>query len=261
MIKIEFPADRTDIALAMSKALASIGGCPVVQVSGHSRYGAVAKAAIDKMEFEQPLARTAIDDSNFAAMMERTPVQGGDGTPTIAEDNPQIADNHEAITPEEMGAIADACLEAATDERLDEKGVPFNKERCSNAAKPFYATGSTKGQWKRLPGSDQGMYDAWYAEALDQVPTATMETEAPEIDVAAAFTPAAPEQAKGPTNGGEFFAWVASMQSAGHLTQDDINAAYPALGIDSDKIWSQPLEIQAQMFTALYNHLSVKVPA
>jgi hypothetical protein len=247
MIKIEFPADRTDIALAMSKALADIAGCPVVQTTGHSRYGAVS-------------ARTAIEDPNLAAMMEITPVE----FPNIVDEDE--ADRLESLATgleeESMAALEDACIEevnkstGVVDIRLDEKGVPFNKELCANATKPFYASGKERGQWKRRPGVDQGIYDAWYAEALGLVPAATTEPEPePTIDVQEAVTPTA---TKVPTNGGEFFAWVSEMQTAGHITQADLDAAYPAAGVDPQGVWTQPVEVQKQMFAAVHSILSAK---
>lgn len=235
MIKIEFPADRTDIALAMSKALADIAGCQVV-------------------ERDQTLAEMEKDVGSALGDGVNPPVEFPNSM------DADEADRLESLTSglEEEGGLDEAAVEAMdppTDVRLDEKGVPFNKELCANAAKPFYASGKERGQWKRRPGVDQGAYDAWYAEALGLVPSVA--GPEPTIDVQEAVSPTA---SKVPANGGEFFAWVSEMQTAGHLTQADLDAAYPAAGVDPQGVWTQPVELQKQMFAAVYGILSTKVP-
>jgi len=51
----------------------------------------------------------------------------------------------------------------------DHNGVVHIPAVCGNAEKPFYASGPTKGQWKRKVGVTEENYAAVYANALSQV--------------------------------------------------------------------------------------------
>lgn len=236
-IKFEFPADRKDIALAISKALAEIAGEDgAIVVRKNTAAGATMSAS-------EVTAATLEDDA---------PEKGEPSTAT------QGADGAHGATGTDDG-------------RVDAKGVPFDKDYCANAAKPFYTSGKNKGQWKKRGGENgptEAEYDAWYRDELIKV-TGTASTPAndePAFDAGQAWKPAAQEAAHEvkqavPSNPGEFFAWVSEMQTAGHIVQADIDAAYPANNMDPGMLWGADPATQAAMVAALHKTLSAKVGA
>ena len=224
MIKIEFPSDRKDIALAIGQALTAIGQA------------------------------TALVNNPFP-----------EGAP-IPIQKPQP---HQVAAPDvEDEGDKDVAPTAGDSSRVDEKGVAYNPQMCANAAKPFYASGKTKGQWKKKGGENgptEAAYDAWYAEALAAVTTVT-KTDAPQADVDVSkvwSAAAAPANAgpKAPTNPGELFAWISEMQAGGRLTQFDVDAAYPANNLSGPQLWTADPATQALMVTALYDTLAIKANA
>lgn len=113
----------------------------------------------------------------------------------------------------------------------DEKGVPFNADFCGKAAKPFYGSGKTKGQWKKRQGVDAADYDNWYADELSKVPKEeTVDKETGEISTAAAFTQTTKTDA--PKDMGGLFTWISEMQNAGRLTQANVDQSYAAAGVN-----------------------------
>lgn len=232
MIKIEFPADRADIALALSVALQQIAtGTAGAQVSLAER-----------------LQQAELDHKHPGAVSAQT------GAPTAGTVNTQTGEVVELELPATPG---DA-------QRLDLKGVPFDARYCANAGDPFYASGKKSGQWKCKRGVDEGVYDAWYAQQLQQ-PAHTMQTPAaeeidhtPPLATGAAFG-AVQQQPAGPIlrTAGEFMAWVSEKQTAGRLTQDVINTAYQQLGIRVQDLFPPtPDNVIANNIAALYGHLS-----
>lgn len=128
---------------------------------------------------------------------------------------------------EEGTLTEDELVEDRNADRVDEKGVPFNVEFCAEAAKPFYGSGKTKGQWKKKRGVTDAAYNDWYAAALAAVPA----TEPGPVDTAAAFSQQDQGAAPVPTDIGGLMAWVSEMQAAERLASDDINAVYAELGL------------------------------
>ena len=228
MIKIEFPSDRKDIALAIGQALTAIGQ---------------------------------------GAALANTPAPAPAGVPPqiIAPVGSQPA---EPVAVNDYEGDKDVAPTSGDSSRVDEKGVAYNPQMCANAAKPFYASGKTKGQWKKKGGENgptEAEYDAWYAAALAAVTTVT-KTDAPQADVDVSKVwnaAAAPANAgpKAPTNPGELFAWISEMQAGGRLTQFDVDAAYPANNLSGSQLWTADPATQALMVEALYDTLAIKANA
>jgi hypothetical protein len=201
MIKIEFPADRTDIAAAIGRALLEIGGVAL----NHS-------------------VRERVGDIEVETVTTTQPVTGAEEQLVLQNDT-----SPEPLTIKATGVELD---DAGNLPQIDGKGVAFHAAFCGISAKPFYETGKTSGQWKKRRGVDQAAYDAWYAE---QLPTQTAADPAP-VDTAGAFPttdtpPTEPEHTHAPTTCGEYMGWVSAKQAAELLTQDDVNAAYATVGL------------------------------
>lgn len=234
MIKIEFPDHRTDIALAIGQALVAIAQGTALSNS--------------------PAPTTA--PATAAAQFDKAVTAGV----VLEEDDGEQEDDANGAEP-------------ATGE-VDQMGVPFNKKFCAKAAEPFYKSGKYSGQWKKRKGVEQSDYDTWHdaecAKLIDALPQRltnagpdAANTADEAFDVGSTWSAPAAKTAgrAAPQNGGEFFAWVAEMQAAKHLTQADIDAAYPALNLSPNALWAADPATQAQMVGALYNNLVAKVPA
>lgn len=207
MIKIEFPADRPDIARAVSDALRTIGRTWLAETDAQPA------SEIDAVKPDAQPGPECIEKS------EDTPsgvnAAGAFGTAPPAE--------------------TDSASPSASSARVDERGVPFDAAYCGTAEKPFYASGKMAGQWKKLRGVDQAAYDRWYAGELEQLgpPTATA-----TVNPGAAFgasQPAADEPT--PKDAGELMLWVSEQQAAGLLTQDDVNDAYRVTGVSTASLF------------------------
>ncbi len=202
MIKIEFPADRTDIAAAIGKALLEIGG----HTTGvtHETTHRVGEVSIT----EKVTTAGAID------------IDAGNTTPDVDTPESDVADA-------DVDTGEDTTQTASTDTRVDHKGVGFNEAFCGKAAKPFYSSGKQQGQWKKRQGVDQAEYDDWYVHELMHVDTGTEAETTEQVDTASAFggqEVAADTDA--PTTCGEFMVWATGKQTAKLLTQQDVTAAY-----------------------------------
>lgn len=227
MIKIEFPADRADIALALSVALQQIAtGTAGAHVAAHPE--------------------SVVQSANVVQLPGTIVAQTIHGTV-----NTQTG---EVIEPELPSTPGDAA-------RLDLKGVPFDARYCANAQDPFYASGKEAGQWKAKRGLAAGVYENWYATQLAATTQTVTDEDAdptPTVATGAAFG-AAPQQPAGPIlrTAGEFMAWVSEKQTAGKLTQEAINAAYAQLGIRVQDLFPPtPDNVIANNIAALYGHLS-----
>ena len=188
-IKIEFPADNLEAAKHLGAALTAFGNAAQVGVEAIKEFGAVAEKAVAP-------AAEEIDE-------------------TAIEDKAGSTDNTATQT-------------AATDARLDDHGVPFNPDMCSNATIPFYASGPNAGQWKRKKGVDQATYDTWYDGAKPPAADTGADAGGP-VNTANAFQPDggnANTDPAAPHDAGTLMAWVSGMQTAGRLTQDQVNSAY-----------------------------------
>lgn len=129
MIKIEFPAHRTDIAHAIGKALCGLTDEAINPgiLAGSAAIGAL-----------QPAPEVPVS----AASEETTP------EPNVEET-----------------AVADVVASEPVEERptVDEFGVEFDEEYCGKAKNPFYDSGARKGQWKKRKGVSDTRYNDWHA--------------------------------------------------------------------------------------------------
>lgn len=207
MIKIEFPADRPDIAQHLGIALYRIG----------------------KNDDTESLIADEIESGSDEAEYQRH-VRGTDISEQDAGSNDNGGFNQEELDESENLA------------KRDPNGVAFNVELCANAAKPFYASGKRTGQWKKRQGVEDDEYEGWYANELANLtPAASDDGGESNINTADAFggqgdtaAPAIPHDA------GTLMAWVSEMQSAGRVTQEMVNAAYTQAGTAMTDIFEGP---------------------
>lgn len=223
MIRIEFPADRADIARAIGAALTTIGAAEGRTVG--------------------MVPELASGYGNAADFPDH------DGAPVCPSAEMPAPDDDDDTAPSEV-----SCSE------VDMHGVAKNPAFCANAKDPFYATGKRSGQWKKRQGVDEGAYDAWYANELDALPAAHEQDATPDepaVDASAAFQPPAaqtPAQDPGvPTTCGDFMGWAAAQQAAGRFTSVEVGAAYATAGIEvSDLFQGEPADIAQRVATLYY---------
>ncbi len=249
MIKLEFPADRADIALALSVALQQIAtgtaGAHVALAERLQHHELVDEATNLANE------RADLIRSGAHAVTEHGVVDTATGALLATDPVPHMA----------LSTADSEAAHAGDPSRLDLKGVPFDARYCANAQDPFYASGKEAGQWKAKRGLAAGVYEQWYATQLattTQAPADEDTDPTPTVATGAAFG-AAPQQPAGPIlrTAGEFMAWVSEKQTAGKLTQEAINAAYAQLGIRVQDLFPPtPDNVIANNIAALYGHLS-----
>lgn len=259
MIKIEFPADRTDIALAIGQALTAIGQGKALINSPAATTAANVTVAAGGVE--QHVADPAPEDiaaATFANSEDLDP-------PADDEDRDDEPGKQEPSTASQG---ADGASGASVDDaERDEKGVAFNREFCSKAAIPFYGSGKKKGQWKKRQGVDEGEYDDWYADELFAskiVDTSEQATETTSDDNVAASTfgkannqqTATDESA--PQDAGQLMKWVSEQQAAGNISQQQVTDAYSQLQLPFDAVMNPAYPI-AENCAAIYNHLKGQI--
>lgn len=259
MIKVEFPADRADIALAFGQALLAI---------------AAGTGYPDKVKAEV----------NFGAAVQKTlqetdPAAGGEGEEVVDVSKAFAAAGGAGGQPTHQPQQPPAQVQDSV--KRDTKGVPFDPTMCAVAAEPFYTSGSRQGQWKKRKGVTDPVYDGWYRACLDALSAGgaggAPEPEYPEEDdddVSHAFggNPAAGAFAGGnthqvaaataPQDTGSYMGWVAEKQAAGKLTQKDINDAYQKTGVSLPKLFPPtPQNEILNNIRAMYYELSAKAGA
>lgn len=226
MIKIEFPADRYDIAAAFGRALLDFS----TDTAPREGDASVTLTNPEPM----PTTRAAFTPSD--------PVV--EGLPEYHEQTPDPTANHKGV---------------------DLHGVAFDPAYCADAAEPFYTTGARPGQWKKKRGVDDAAYDKWYASQRAPSAMGGPEDEEPPVNTAQAFGGAAEtvvEQASIPRDAGAFMGWVAEKQAAGRLTSADVTVAYSSTGINVGQLFPpNPPEQVAQHIALLYQILSAKAGA
>jgi hypothetical protein len=248
MIKIEFPADRADIALAIAQALHRI---------------ATGDAASDANRIAHaPLGGDLPSlDSSFRYLVT---TEDGD-TYMSSVDQATIDANAAADRARQLSAVqtTEEELPATINDlgRRDLKGVAFDERYCANAQDPFYSSGKEKGQWKAKRGLAAGVYERWYAEqlAITQLTAPADEDTDPTpiVQTGAAFGAVPSTLAPAPQTAGEFMAWVAEKQTAGKLSQDAINNAYANLGVRVQDLFPPtPEHVVANNVRALHQHLA-----
>ena len=237
MIKIEFPANRPDIATAIGEALMKIGGTTARTVGMAPELGAPYAAgtawSVDTPERE----------AGQAAEHKHSTGTGATAAPLDSPD-------------------AELKPAAGDSQRRDMKGVAFDPTYCANAAEPFYGSGKEKGQWKAKRGLTAGVYESWYASQLAGLAPAASDEDSGNttpVQTGAAFGAATTSSitAPAPRSAGEFMAWVAEKQTAGLLAQETINAAYFNLGIRVQDLFPPtPDNVVANNIAALHGELS-----
>lgn len=224
-IKIEFPADRPDIARAFGSALLNIAN-PATNGGDYEEH---TTGSIDHDGLNNE--GDAVDNTTGAQPGDRGAAPGNEENTTQA-----------AMQEQKDG---DAPAAGGDASQVDTKGVPFNSDFCGKAKEPFYASGPRKGQWKKRKGVEDADYDAWYASAIP-APGANTQQAAPldtsgafgSTDTAGAFQQQTPQVQGGtpsevlPTDCGTFMGWVSAQQAAGRLTQQQVTDAYSQLGIE-----------------------------
>lgn len=252
MIKIEFPADRKDIALAIGKALTEIGQGAVTAAAAVDSFSKVA----EHVHTDAPGASTTACDDQFKTLDEEAVAD------LEAEEVPNDSTADQSATHEQKAAAAHV---AGDGENVDEKGVPFNPELCSKAAIPFYGSGKKKGQWKKRQGVDEDAYDEWYAEALlgakveTVEDTAATETTSDSNVAANAFgnQPVTTNE-NVPQDAGQLMKWVSEQQAAGNISQQQVTDAYTALQLPFDAVMNPAYPV-ADNCAAIYNHLKGQI--
>jgi hypothetical protein len=255
MIRIEFPADRKDIAAAIGRALLSLNGpdlrtsedlCPgdcganSAQIAGLDAAGSIDAGTGGGEAFLQAVVDGAADTA--------TP----DLAASLGVDDVAIGTRPGSVF-EEPGNLP----------QIDPKGVAFHAAFCGIAAKPFYESGKQSGQWKKRKGVDQAAYDAWYAEQLAALGAAASAETAP-VDTAGAFNGdgAEPVHTHAPTTCGDFMGWASKKQAAELLTQADITEAYATAGlVITDLFPPNDDAVIAERVAVLYAALSAKAGA
>ena len=174
MIKLEFPADRTDIALAFGKALLQLRGEAVTD-GGY-------------LPVPAPAAEEHITDADYTE-----PPSAGEHV--ADSDYPPVG----VTTPEQPALPADVADDLPDPAQVDHHGVSFDPEFCSSAKQPFYESGPMSGQWKKKRGIDEAAYTAWYdSHDVDDPPPVEAPAPAPDTDTAAAFSADAPPPSPAP---------------------------------------------------------------
>jgi hypothetical protein len=230
IISVSFPADNKEAAKHLGAALIALGGGGLVVLEGtlNAKTGGV----IEPGDEVTVSGTTTGDDGTATVSKVDTGAAGGDEQPA----------------------------------QVDTKKVPFNAKFCGKAAKPFYASGPRDGQWKKRQGVDDAAYDAWYAEEMARANLRFAQTNGVDdepVDTSSAFGNEPPVQTEpAPTDCGAFMGWVSAKQAAGLLTQEDIGAAYPALGLQVTDLFPPNDEATvAGHVTKLHQFLSAKVGA
>lgn len=260
MIKIEFPADRTDIALAIGQALVAIG-------QGKALVNSPAPTTAAETRTDSPAASsTACDDQHKTLDEEAVADLEAEDDPnehpaaqsaTVTTGSGEVAAN--------AGGASQTAPSGGSNENVDEKGVPFNPELCSKAAIPFYGSGKKKGQWKKRQGVDEDAYDEWYAEALlgakveTVEDTAATETTSDSNVAANAFgnQPVTTNE-NVPQDAGQLMKWVSEQQAAGNINQQQVTDAYTALQLPFDAVMNPAYPV-ADNCAAIYNHLKGQI--
>ena len=223
MINITIPADNKPLAAAIGRALAQYGGDSAAAV-GTAVHGAVESELMTGVEQLTPVVTATAEE--IAGLISDNP--GGGHVEPLAD---PLANHTAGVTTANTGA--------ADDTPIDHKGVAKNPDYCSNAAKPFYASGPRSGQWKKRQGVEDAAYDAWHAGEVAKLPATTTTTDTP-VDTAGAFSAGATTTAAStetvPHDSGTLMAWCSERQTAGLSSQTDINTAWANCGLTINDI-------------------------
>lgn len=266
-IKIEIPSDNEfkPLAAAIGLALYNFGNGITTEIGVTIVTNTTTTTAGDASIKEEVKVLTTADVAKAANAETAVKLNSAEGATDSTSGKSQATTNQGGAAQQGAGdaqgvhsGAADSSLTDGNDNaKLDDKGVGFNEKICGNAAKPFYGSGKTKGQWKRKQGVDQADYDAWYDASLA---LASQDQQEKQVDTSAAFS--GQDQGQGDNvaqintaaafagrqNGevvndgqnhqeqhqdgktfkdaGEFMQWLAEQQAAENITAGDIDSAY-----------------------------------
>jgi hypothetical protein len=220
MIKIEFPANRSDIALAIGQALIAIG-------QGEGRDGGPVAVSLKASD-------VVLADSfrkTFAPADTRTEEAKTEERDNLYQHTPDPKPGETETRGDSHGTYEHV---GKTEDRVDPNGVLFDEKYCGEAALPFYTSGKQKGQWKKRKGLEESVYDEWYAGELPSICDEPQERDEPEPNANAnatanAFKKEPVVKAEAPKNFGELMAWFASQQTAGNYDAHHLEKAFIAL--------------------------------
>jgi len=239
-IKIEFPSDRADLALAFGQALTAIGtGKALINWRSNADGQALATheqsastTAFDDQFTEGPKQNTAQSATATTGSGNTSASAGGDSAdPKQNTVQSATATTGSGNTSASAGG-ASAKTEADT-ERVDKNGVVFNPDFCAVAQEPFYTSGKREGQWKKRRAVSDDAYDEWYAgERFGSQIVEEAETSAEQVF----GKPVLEADESIPQDAGELMQYVSEQQAAGALTQQDVTDAYFSLGLGFDAI-------------------------
>lgn len=250
MIKIEFPADRPDIARALGSALLNIAN-PATEGGDYEEAPKTSTPTQHKSAGAAESHTTATASESVGASGPKSESLFGSTADAFTPSQPEETEAEPTGTA--PTAEPDSNTPSTSGAPVDTKGVAFDANYCGQAKDPYYATGKRSGQWKKRKGVDDADYDAWYASQLgDSAP-------APEVNTSAAFGAPAeqPETTAAPATTGEFMGWVSELQAAGRLTQEHVNQAYAANGLGINALFPPNTEEQiATNIAKLYEALS-----
>lgn len=241
MIRIEFPADRPDIARAFGQAL--------LEISKYER---------PQREPYQPAAKPV----EIQSTLEETTPAPLDVTVTVAgqviepQPDPGYLQDNEGVTP------------AADVLQYDTKGVPFNRDLCAISKEPFYSSGPRAGQWKKRKGVGEDRYENWYRDAQSQLTTApnamahansstAAQVFAKGTGATAPTETAAPPPTAGP---GHLFKWLTGLQTSGQITREGVDASWRKAGLTMTDLLppTTPAAIE-QNLVALYRAIQAEI--
>jgi hypothetical protein len=221
MIKIEFPADRKDIAIAIGRALSTIGQNRDRAPDNRTEEAKTEERAKLYQHNPEPEAGVTEMRGDSHGLYEHVgEVQVSKGRAVGQSDGLMTDAMSYSTSGEPLGK---------TEDRVDPNGVLFDEKYCGEAAIPFYASGKQKGQWKKRKGVEESVYDEWYAEQLGQTIAPKDQPEPNSTTTANAFKKEPVVKAEAPKNFGELMAWFASQQTAGNYDAHHLEKAFIAL--------------------------------
>jgi len=234
MLKIEFDASNLKLAAALGAALSQYGAGESLQVPAENK--------ADKTLIEK------VHDIVEKTGESKVTVKDADTGETVAE---ETVDTAAAFSGTNEQAAP------ANDGPVDEHGTPHNPQYCVSvkSQKPFYTSGTNKGQWKKKPGVDENAYNEWYAATmpLDE----DEPTESAPVNTAAAFggetKQTAPAAADAPKDSGGLMNYISERQAAGTLDQKLVTEAYAVVGVSINDLFDDSKEAEA--VAKLYAHL------
>lgn len=239
-ISISIPADAEykPLAAAVGQALLAYAGGQGKSVTSENSAGVSLATTTSGSGATSPA--TGASTSNDTLTQTQTGNSYQTAQELVPENDDKVPDDLKSSSPASSttGATAEpaagtpsqsATTANAAGAQVDEKGVPFNPGFCGKAAKPFYGSGKTKGQWKKKVGVSQDDYDEWYAGELykEKIEEETSDSGFNVSNQFGAKQQDAPEFA----TGGDFMQWVAEQQAAGNLNTEMVEAAYHETGV------------------------------